>query len=96
MLFCSYRSTKNHYRWKVREKVKQQYTLKKLATLVPKEDRQTVFKDLCHQEIQPFIQKMKLKRNLRRNEFTRWAIQSQFPKDTTKYILSFTIFKEKM
>ena len=97
LLFQSNRPTKgNNWRYRMREREKQKYSLNELLMLVSKEDRQTVIKDLCHQEIQPFIQKMKLKRNLRRNELTRWAIRLKFPKDMTKYILSFTIFKEKM
>ena len=71
----------------MRDKMIQQYSLKELLNLISKENRQTVLKDLCNQE---FIQKMKQERNARRNEFTKYAIRSRFPEDTTRHILSFT------
>ena len=88
---CKPTKSKN-WRWRMREKVKQHHSLKELLNLVSKENRQTVLKDLCHQELQPFIQMKKQERNARRNEFTKCAIRSRFPEDPTRHILTFTRF----
>ena len=80
------------WRWKERKKRIQQYSLKELVNLVPKENRQTVLKDLCYQELQPFILMKKQERNTRRNEFTKCAMRIRFPEDTTRHILTFTRF----
>ena len=81
-----------NWRWRMRKKVKQQYSLKELLNHVSKENRQTVLKDLCHQELQPFIRMKKQERNERRNEFTKCAMRSRFPEDPTRHILTFTRF----
>ena len=93
LLFQPNRPTKSkNWRWRMREKAKQQYSLEELVNIVPKEDRQTIFKELCYNELQPFIQKKKQERNSRRNELTRWSIRNNFPQDTTCHILQFIGF----
>ena len=81
-----------NWRWRMRQRAKRQFSLEELLDIVNIEDYQSVLKDLCQQELGPFIQKKKHKRNLRRNELTRWSIRNRFPMEPTRHILTFTRF----
>jgi len=87
-----HRKMKN-WRWRARQKARERFSLEDLLDIVRIDDYQSVLKDLSHKELKPFIQKKKHKRNLRRNELTRWSIRRPFPEDITRRILTFTRFK---
>ena len=77
------------WRFKIRKKLQQCYTLDELLTNNP-ENRQTVLKDICNTKLTSHIQQLKEQRNYRRSLLTLWGLREKYPADPISHILTFT------